>query len=423
VTQAGAITTLPGLRSRLLGFLRREWLLSASLLVWIVFLLNFEAFAVESGDEHVQFQFAARLYGDVHDAVGYYFGLGLVEAPFYGVGKLLDRAGLHTVYGNPVEQASVALGLGLLSILAWPLLSHVIRGLRLKAGGFAILAAALGTPYVYYVVFLPGKNHALDALLFTGVIWLSFRYFRVERPHRRLTLAIGVLFGFAYTVRYFDGAAAVMLVLLLLWWRRFGDAVTIAVTSACVCLLLFVIPWAYGVKVFSGGNYSAENILIFAPLNPLRMLFTNHRGYFVWSPVAALAVVGLVFLFRRRPEHRRFLTAVCAMSVGIMASYSLVAFWDGTWSFGQRFFTPLFPVVAIGLAGLIDAVPRFAIAAATVAVAWSLFLCFNLIVIGGPQYVSNTPGGATDVALIPARTNTSLGAYLWGMRYKSRIFK
>ena len=93
------------------------------------------------------------------------------------------------------------------------------------------------------------------------------------------------------------------------------------------------------------------------------------------------------------------------MGVAIMCSYSLVAFWDGTWAFSQRFFTPLFPLVVIGLAGLADAVPRFTLVAASVAVAWSLFLAFNLTIIGGPQYLSNTPGGATDLALVPtART-------------------
>ena len=414
---------VPRERPRLVDFVRREWLLLSSLAVWLFFIANFEAFRLVSGDESVQYHFVQRLYGDRHDAVGYYFGLGLVEAPFYGIGKLLDHAGLHTVSGNPVEQAAAALGLGLLTIAAWPLVGAVIRGLRLPAAGFAILAAAFGTPFFYYAVFLPGKNHAVDGVLFAGAIYLVFRYLRTDGRERWVPFALGALFGLSYTVRYFDGAAAVMLVLALLAWRRWRHAAQVAVTSAVVCLVLFAIPLAYGIPVFSGGNYSAENVLVFAPLNPLRMLFTDHRGYFVWSPVALLATIGFVLLFRSRPEHRRFLAAVAAMSLGIMWAYSLVAFWDGTWTVGQRFFTPLFPVVAIGLAGLIDAAPRIAVAAAAVATAWFLFLAFNLMVIGGPQYVSNTPGGASDVALLPSRTHTSVGAYFWGIRFRSHLFR
>ncbi|MFN2628970.1 MAG: hypothetical protein ABR569_10090 [Gaiellaceae bacterium] len=405
-----------------LAFVRREWRLLASALIWVVFILNFNSLAIASGDESVQLRFVERLYGDAPNALGYYFGLGLVEAPFYGIGKLLDHTGLHTLAGKAVETATIALGLGLLTTLAWPLLATVIRGLRLPAAGFAILAAAFGTPFFYYATFVPGKNHAIDGLLFAGVIFLAYRYFRSGQPERWLPYALGALFGLACTVRYFNGAEAVALVLVLVWWRRWRHAAEIAATAAAVCLVLFLIPRLLGVSVFSSGNYSTD-VVVFAPLNPLRMLFTNHRGYFLWSPVSALAVIGLVLLFRRRPEHRHFLWALTAMSVALMGAYALVPFWDGTWAFGQRFFTPLFPVVAIGLAGLIDAVPRTAVAAATVAAAWSLYLAFNLVIIGGPQYVADTPGGVSDVALIPPRTHTSVGAYLWGLRHKSLLLR
>lgn len=410
-----------GRLARAVAYLRREWLLVSSAAIWVLFVVNFSALKVDSSDETVQYTFAEHLYGDASHALGYYFGLGLLEAPFYGIGKLLDGAGVHTIAGDPVRPAAVALGLGLLSTLAWPLLVPVLRGLRLPAAGFAILAAAFGTPFFYYATFVPGKNHAIDALLIAAVVYLAYRYFRSDGRERWTTFALGAVFGFSYTVRYFDGAAAVMLVLLLALWRRWRDAAVIATVSGAVCGLLFLVPLLVGAQVFSGGNYSPDTVLVFAPLNPLRMLFTNHRGFFVWSPVSILSLLGLVLLFRSRPEHRRFLTAVCAMAVGLMAAYSLVAFWDGTWTFGQRFFTPLFPIVALGLAGLIDAVPRTAVAAATLAAAWSLFLAFNLVIIGGPQYLADTPGGATDLALVPARTHTSVGAYLWGIRHRSNL--
>jgi len=420
---ATAVDAAPTRHGRALAYVRRRWLLLGSLLVWFLFLLVFEPFDLSSGDEQTQFRFVQWIYGDAQHAVGYFFGLGFAEAPFYGIGKLLDHAGLHTVAGHPVEKSAIALGMGLLSLVAWPLLGNVIHGLRLRGDGVAILAAALGTPFFYYAVFYPGKSHALDALLFTGAIWLAFRYFASERPERWLTFALGGVLGFAATVRYFNGAAVVALVLLLLWWRRWRHALEVSVVFAALVVIPLRIVPAAGAPVFAGGIYSPRKVVTFAPLNPFRMLFTDHRGYFVWSPVAALALIGIVLLFRRRPEHRRFLTSVCAMSLALMSAYTLVPFWAGSWSFGQRFYTPLFPVVAIGLAGLIDAVPRTAVAAAAVATAWSLFLAFNLLTIGGPQYVSDTPGGASDVALIPHRTHTSVGAYLWGVRHRSVLLR
>lgn len=75
----------------------------------------------------------------------------------------------------------------------------------------------------------------------------------------------------------------------------------------------------------------------------------------------------------------------------------------------------------IGLAGLADALPLTTRALATLAVAWWLFLAFNLVLIGGPQYLDTTTGGASDLALVPHRTHTCLGACVWGFRHNSRL--
>lgn len=406
--------------SRPVAYLRREWALLASALVWILFVLNFSALKLVGSDALVQYGFAQRLYGDAPTASGYYFGLGLTEAPFYGLGKLLDRVGVHSLDGNPIRQASVALGLGLLTLVAWPLLAAVLKGLRLRYAGPVLLASAIGMPVLYYATIVPEKNHDVDAVLFTVVVYLTYRYFSQPRPDRWVPFALGIALGLSYTVRYFSGAETVGLLLVLLWCRRWLHAAQIAVTSVAVFLLLLAIPWALHVPIFVGVS-SADSVLIFAPLNPLRMLFTDHRGLFVWSPVSAVAVIGFVLLFVRRPEHRRFLAAATAMGVAIISSYSLIAFWDGTWAFSQRFFTPLFPLVVIGLAGLVNAAPRLGLAAATLAAAWTLFLALNLTLIGGPQYLSDTPGGASDLALVPERTHTSPGAYLWGMYHRSNL--
>jgi hypothetical protein len=425
IDQADASPALPVPRRGLSAVIARDWGVLLSAGVWIVLVVNFSALALVTGDEEVQLTFVKRLFGDAPRALGYFFGLGLVEAPFYALGKLLDAAGLDTVAGHPVEETVIALGLGLLTVAAWPLLATVLRGLSLGHAGFAILAAALGTPFFYYATFVPGKNHALDGLLFCAAIYLVFRYFRADTPERWVPYALGALYGLACAVRYFNGAELALLLLLLVVWRRYRHAAEIALTASVAFLLLMLIPRALGVPVFShtvGGNYTTT-ILVFAPLNPLRMLFTDHRGYFVWAPVAALAVPGLVLLFRRRPEHRRFLTTIVAMGLGLVAAYAFVPFWDGTWAFGQRFYTPLFPLVAIGLAGLLDAAPRLAGAAAAVAVSWTLFLCFNLVTIGGPQYLKTTPGGVEDLALVPVHTDTSPGAYGFGVWHKSNLLR
>lgn len=407
--------------SRTLAFVRREWALLLSALVWALLVLNFNRLGILTGDENVQYGLVKRMYGDANTALGYYFGLALVEAPFYGIGKALDAAGLTTVAGHPTREAAITTGLGLLTLTMWPLLASLIRSLRLALPGPAILLAALGTPLFFYSSQEAAKNHALDAILFTVVVYLTYRYFHDEPRSRWLPALIGVVLGFSVLVRYTQGAEAVALVACLLWLRRFRDTAELVAGAAVTVLLLALIPLALDVPL-RGGGYS-ESLIQFRPLNPYRMLFTDHRGYFVWSPVAILAAIGIFRLFRRRPDERKFLTVILLMAAAVVVSYTSVGFWDGTWAFGQRFFTPFFPIVALGLASLFEVKRPLTVAAASLAAAWSLFLMFNLTVIGGPKYLNTVPGGASDLAVLPARTHESVGSYLWGLRYKSNFLR
>jgi len=399
-----------------------QWVSIATCALWAFFVLNFSALQMNIGDGTVQYQFVQRLFGDRAHAGGYFFGLGLAEAPFYGAGKILSHVGIRNIGGEPVREATIALGFGLLTTLAWPLLLPILRGLELPQPGLLVSAAVLGTPLFFYATFKPWKDHALDALLFSATLLLVYRYFGSDAHERRLPVAIGATLGLACTVRYFNGAEGVALVLMLMLLRRWRDAIEVTVAAVVAFLVLLAVPLSLGSSVFAGGS-SPDSALTFAPLNPLRMLFTNHRGYFVWSPVAALGLIGFLLLLKSRPAHRLFLATAAVMGVAIVASYSLITFWDGTWSFSQRFFTPLFPLVAIGLGGLTLSLPRFTMVAATAACTWSLFLAFNLEIIGGPQYLSTVPGGATDVAAIPIRGHVSIGAYLWGVRHRSLLFR
>jgi len=414
------------LRGWLLASRRNAGIVVAGV-VWVGFVANFAVLYIAGGDAPYQYQWVQRLYGQRAHADGYFFGLGLLEAPFYGIGRLLRRTGVHIVGGFPVEMVMVALGTGLVVVPAGFLLVRLLRALDLAAIGTSLLAAFFGTSLVFWVVFSPGKNHPADAALFTLVVYLVYRYFRGDARRSRLLWALGATLGFSITVRYFSGAEAVALVATLLAFRRVADAIRIACSTAVTCALLFAIPLALGTPVF-GGGYGVSQQSGFYPLNPLRMLFTDHRGLFVWSPVTVLALAGLVLLYRRRADLRPFLVAVYAMGAAIVASYAFVPYWDGAWSFGQRYYTPLFPLVVLGLAALFDAArgrARIAVAALTVAAtAWSLFLCFNLFFIGGHVYTGPTFGdGAVGVARLQSKTHTPWGQYAWSIYYRSRLVK
>jgi hypothetical protein len=368
--------------SRIVGWVTTHRALSAAALVWILFAANFNLFSVSYGSDPMRpFGFVQRLFGDGHSADAYQFGLALGEAPFYAIGKLVYAAGVHSIGGKPVLAGFAVISASVFVLAAAAAIYPVLQGLRLRRPALVLLCSVFGTPLFYYGTFQPGHTHAFDTLLFTGVVALLFLYFRKEGGSPMLAAAMGMLLAFSMTVRYFTGAEAVALVLGLLWYRRRRDA-ALVVASLVVGLGLPALA-AYLIVggVFndaagpnSTGLRSALGVLVFAPLNPVRMLFTNHRGLFVWSPVALVALVGFVRLLRRRPDQRPFLAISGAMGVAIVGSYAFSPHWEGGLSFGQRYLTPLFPLVALGLGGLLDWRPRLVASAAGLAVAWTLVL-------------------------------------------------
>src|ERR1700693_6522461 len=70
-----------------------------------------------------------------------------------------------------------------------------------------------------------------------------------------------------------------------------------------------------------------------------------------WTPILALAVVGLV-LFRR--VDRPFATYLMVAAFSFYLVISFYPDWDGLSSFGNRFFVSLTSVFVLGLASLFD---------------------------------------------------------------------
>jgi hypothetical protein len=90
----------------------------------------------------------------------------------------------------------------------------------------------------------------------------------------------------------------------------------------------------------------------------LDVLASPEHGFFVWTPLAALAIAGLVVLALRGSAHARRIgwCALLMVALQIYASGSVES-WTVAGAFGQRRFVALTILLTIGLAALI-ATPR-----------------------------------------------------------------
>jgi hypothetical protein len=397
-----------------------------SAVAWLLLVLNFARFHFGTTDELIQYGFVQRLYGDSHQHSAYLFGLAIIEAPFYGVGKVIGKLGLDHPAGHPITQVVPAVAFGLATLLVWPLLAPVLRGLRLPAAGRALLFAALGMPLLFYATFHPTKSHGLECVLFSVAILLVFRLFTEDTVPRWLPFALGGSLGLITTVRYLDAALGVALVGVLLAYRQIRTALEVSIGGIVVAAALAALPLAMGATLTlteapQAGTLIHRHVPLggYTFMTPVAMLFSNQRGMFLWSPISVLALAGLVALWRRRPEHRRFLTTIYVMSVALVLFQGVTPWFTGGFGFAQRYLTVLMPLVAIGVAGAILAWRRVAVVISLVCVGWTMFLFLNFVTIGRVPWWRES--GVTGLAGVPWKRHISPGAYVWGVRYQSNF--
>ena len=91
----------------------------------------------------------------------------------------------------------------------------------------------------------------------------------------------------------------------------------------------------------------------------LEVLGSPEHGFFLWTPLAALALAGLVVLVVRGQTQARRIAACALLMVAVQIYVSgSVESWTVAGAFGQRRFVALTILLTIGLAALIAALAR-----------------------------------------------------------------
>jgi hypothetical protein len=421
----------------------------AGLTIYGLFAVTFAAFQIK-GDALVYFNMMRRFFGEKPDfAFAYQFGSDVWNAPFFLVGK-----GLGAIFGfQPrifhvsFEEISITVATQVGFVVTLWLGWRILRELELPAGPAILFLTTFGSPLFFYVIFDPAMKHAVDTLVMTAAVYLLLLVITRKPAPDRLAIALGALVGLSLNIRYVNIAFFLAVACALALYRRRALVIG-AATAALVGPAIFALPALRGVSYYVpdyfpkssalGGEVtryalghgsviaSTSNPLNgFDPLTPLKMLFSDHRGLFVWTPLTALAVIGFVLLLRRRHEHDRyiFLWTLLAASVALLAAHSIWGFWDGAFSFSTRFLTALFPLFLVGAAELRRRFGKPVYLLFAVCAAWSLLLAL-VHVVGYDNITAGDGAGKTVRVYFEQRSNidqkihrkaSQRWGYLWGL--------
>jgi len=194
--------------------------------------------------------------------------------------------------------------------------------------------------------------------------------------------------------------------------------------SCVVCVVMlptFLSRWIVYGGPFKTGYLSIRDFLWKSPVF-LNVLFSSNHGLLSWTPLAAFAILGLLFFAVRLPK------------IGVPFFSALVAFylfisyypdWAGISSYGNRFFISVTPLFILGLAYLLERIaacferPRAALAVSTGVLAcfvlWNLGLILHwgtrLVPARGP--ISFREAAHNQFFVVPAQISSQLRSYLF----------
>ena len=287
---------------------------------------------------------------------------------------------------------------------------------------WATLAVWLASSALYYSGMSPTYSHSASMFVVSAFLYVWAT--SLDRQTTGRYALVGLLAGFVTLVRWQDAVFLIVPLVEAIWhvWRPIGaDAGMTAIVRARRAFVRLGVCGAAAVVAFVPQMVVWE-VLYGSPLTmpqtgawmqwsaPFwwRVLFSDLHGLFTWTPVLALAGVGMVPLFRR---DRLVGTALAAaLLVSLWANGSVVEWWAGE-AYGARRFVSCFPIFVLGFGGFastwLRTRPRLLVTIAVfVALNWLLLLQYQLYMHGLGRlapYPSGAYGLLVARFLVPVR--------------------
>lgn len=321
-------------------------------------------------------------------------GSAVLWAPFYAIGHVValltgaPATGFSQPYISAVSFGSAIYG-GLAVLLSAAIARQVVgRGLA------ASLLVCFATPLVFYIYIAPPMSHANSAFAVALFLWVWLRI--RDRWTIAGVIGLGVTGAMMTMVRDQDVffVAGPALDFLRQWGRsaKTGQfaaarAWAVAAIAGAGAFALAYTPQLLASTALNGhvgpSQVVARKMSWMSP-HGFEVLFSPAHGFFAWTPLALLAVVGLVLLAAGRVAGSDTSSELDAPWIGTLALVMLglqayvsgaVESWTVAGSFGQRRFVGLTPLVTLGIASLVGAVASVRRRAASAAVVAALTIC------------------------------------------------
>lgn len=289
-------------------------------------------------------------------------GMAVLYLPFFLIGHLWAIVGGFDVNGvsAPYQYALIA-GNYVYCIVGFVFLRKaLLRFFKDWIVAFTLILVFAGTNYFHQSGYNLGMPHIYLFSLYAMLIWFTLKLH--DKATWRNGLMVGLVMGLLILCRPTEAIAAIIPVLYLPagwdykdkweWIKKHGRIIIGAVMMALSAMLPQLIYWKYvtGKLLFNSYTNAGEGMDFDHP-HLLDILFSFRNGWLTYTPVMALALVGLIWM---AVKGKRGLPWLIFTALNIY----LLSCWTAWWfngGFGNRGFVQSYAVLAVGLGYIIAA--------------------------------------------------------------------
>lgn len=326
---------------------------------------NYEPVANAIASVHVEsdtFYQAIRAPNTGDWVIKYPIGLAVLYLPFFLLATCFAWIGGYPMDGfsMPFQHAMtlcsifyMLLGLWLL----WKILRHFFEE---HITAIVLLLIVFGTNYFH----IHTKSHCMPhVFLFTGyagLIWLTIQWY--EKRSLKYAALIGVVLGLMTISRMTELIAVLIPVFygttsVKHFYKRIRGAFKWSkhIVLAGLITGIIIFPQLLYWKVYAGewlyNSYqNAGEGLDFLSPHTSDFLFSFRKGWFVYTPIMILAIIGII---RNAISPPKWWWSVTLLSIAYIYVASSWTTWWYAASFSQRTMVQVYPVMALAIAGLI----------------------------------------------------------------------
>jgi hypothetical protein len=292
-------------------------------------------------------------------------GMSLTYLPFF-IGAHYFAKTFHYDLSGYSEPYQFAIQFSSLFYFVTGLL-FLIRILRLNFSNsivfFVLFCITFGTNALYYLTIGGGMPHAVNFALMAAFIYYTIKWH--DKPGYKCSFLIGLTGGLLTLIRPINILVFVLFFIhdikskpeLLQKIKLLFENKLKLILIALLGILIFfpqLAYWKYQTGSWFYNSYVGERFY-FNNSHVLYGLFSFRKGWLVYTPLMAFALIGIFCLYRSLKEF--FYPVIILLVIYIYLVFSWWCWWYGG-SYGQRALIDIYPVLAIPFAALLNQVQK-----------------------------------------------------------------